>query len=579
MLYETVIINNKVKFLKIIDGIPSEQNTVDLSSVGINVTLKPRDNTSQPLPYVFKDMDEVRHFIDLARGISIEDLYNLVDSLCGKLLKISNKEKRTMITLDSIYSYFVDKFPTTHYDYFYAKPGSGKGAILAFLLIIAYRCVLGAGFTGAALLDLLGYRGTCQISLLEDEASNLQGKNADPFKIEIFKTGYDILGHTSRVLDGGTSGRNLRDYNTYGWKALAAEDKLDNEDLEGLSDRTFQIKCDKDVPLFYVKSITNELFKSVEKQKPENRQIIKSILKLRKLLLIFRMLHHVDIINETELNIDDRPQELTGPQIDIFNCDSFYHLNNNPKIVLHKKILPTLSKFLAEKKDLSKKTFEGIIYKALVNLCECNKDKAIPITDKTDGSVKTKFMFNKEELFEEIKTLSDGNKDINARILTFESTEFGKKTIKNIFRICRNDFEGKDYDTTENNIKVVGLSFFKETIDRLGESFEANTDIEIMTVNRIRERRKHAFDNEEDRRIWSVFNDEPGNTGNGNDDGDHGNPNPKNDNETQEPEKTREPVKYSNFEGIGDKIEKPDIQVFANDGFRDNVDKNVRNTN
>ena len=61
------------------------------------------------------------------------------------------------------------------------------------------------------------------------------------------------------------------------------------------------------------------MMKSVEKQLPKYRKVISQLEYTRKLTFIFRMIHHDDMIEEIETNIDGRALELTGPQIRLFS--------------------------------------------------------------------------------------------------------------------------------------------------------------------------------------------------------------------------------------------------------------------
>ncbi|MGA7370225.1 MAG: hypothetical protein WBX01_13950 [Nitrososphaeraceae archaeon] len=62
--------------------------------------------------------------------------------------------------------------------------------------------------------------------------------------------------------------------------------------------------------------------KPINGQLSKYKNVIKELEDVRKLTFIFRMLHHDDVIDEVETNIDGRPLELTGPQIYLFASKS-----------------------------------------------------------------------------------------------------------------------------------------------------------------------------------------------------------------------------------------------------------------
>jgi hypothetical protein len=102
--------------------------------------------------------------------------------------------------------------------------------------------------------------------------------------------------------------------------------------------------------------------KPIDKQLPKYRDIISKINYLRKLLLVYRILHHEDIIEEVNLKIDGRAFELTSPQIFLFNSETLASGKEKPAL---KEVLKMLSKCLQKKGELTKNTLEGVVHEAL----------------------------------------------------------------------------------------------------------------------------------------------------------------------------------------------------------------------
>ena len=144
---------------------------------------------------------------------------------------------------------------------------------------------------------------------------------------------------------------------------LAAEYPLESKNLAGLNDRTFNIESIKSPPKFRIKTVLDHMQKPVHKQNPRYKDIISKIIYLRKLLLIYRLLHHEDIIEEVPLNIDGRAWELSSPQIFLFSSDKLASSESDKPAL--KEVLKTLSRFLQKKGEITKKTLEGIVHEAL----------------------------------------------------------------------------------------------------------------------------------------------------------------------------------------------------------------------
>jgi hypothetical protein len=479
-LAEEIMLGYKNIFLQIIDGEPVTNDVLDFSK-DKKIILKPHEATNQVvIPYAFKDLKEVRFFIKLAKEKSIYDLFLMSESIWKQLMIAKNEHIITFFATDTIYSYFQDLFPTTHYDMIIGIPGAGKGAILVSFKLQGYRAVTAAGMTGASLLEVLGSVEACQVTVLEDE---LQNMDKDPHKEIAYKIGYDETSQVPKNLDGNTSSRHNEWYFPYSLKILAAEQPPDAKTLGGFNDRTFRIWSLKGKPRFLPKTILHQLKKVEDKRNPKYKKIISKMLFLRKLLLIYRILHHEDIIEEVETNIDGRALELTSPQIYLFNSDKLYSKDkeqdvNNKRVVLHDKILPALSNSLRDRGELTNKTLEGVVYGALINLF------AIMVEAKTvldgNGKSRTKYLIPYEDICSKVKELTYGEDDPYHR-QTFVSSDFGSITHNQILDMCKNRFSGyKTKSGTGNDRKRV-IEFIKEDVEKEGRQvFDAPTDIEII---------------------------------------------------------------------------------------------------
>ena len=318
-LAEEIILDGSSKLLQIIDGEPKILDEINLSDEK-GVVIKPHHHNNAglraTLSYEYDNTDEVRRFIKLASKIHIDDLFFLAKSIWNDLVATSERELITLLAVDTIFSYFQEKFVTTHYLLLTGPPGWGKGAILLTFKLLGYRVILAGDMSGANLLDILGPIEKCQVCLAEDEFDNI---HEDPDKERIYKMGYEDIGLVTRTVDPSSSDRNIRYYNPYCFKIFASEESPDSKELGGFNDRTLRSEVKKGKPKFLVKEIKKQMECAREKQLPKYRLIISRINKLRKLFLIYKLMHQNDAIEEINTNIDARALELCGPALRLFN--------------------------------------------------------------------------------------------------------------------------------------------------------------------------------------------------------------------------------------------------------------------
>jgi hypothetical protein len=246
-------------------------------------------------------------------------------------------------------------------------------------------------------------------------------------------------------------------------------------------DRSFRFECVKAKPQFRVKKVLLEMGKPVNKQLPKYRKVIEEVEYVRKLTFGFRMLHHEDIIEEVETNIDGRPLELTGPQIYLFasaNLGSKYGSastnEERKKTLLESKILPTLSEFLRRKGQLAEKTLEGVIYQALKLI----NSEAVEIVPSSD-SERQPFKVTYDRIYYEIKNLTDATDSTNPNEHAIYSVEYGKITHRQIIDKCKRVFHGNP-DRIANS---KALLFDKATVNKVGIAYEVIDEIKILHEN------------------------------------------------------------------------------------------------
>lgn len=463
-------------------------------------------NQSLVMPYIYKDEQEIRDLIQLTREIDISEIFKLVEYVWRKVVVAKEKELITLLTNYTLFSYFQDSFEALHYILLTGPPGWGKGAILVTFKLLGYRVVLAGDMSGANLLDMLGTLERCQLSLAEDELDHL---DKDDNKQRIYKMGYEDTAIIPRTVDAGSSNRKLRTYNPFGCKIFAGEHPPDSKYLGGFNDRTFRAEVKKGKPTLRIKKIKKEMERPIEKQSPNYRAIIEKINFLRKLQLIYRLVHRDNdaiTFDEVPLNIYGRPLELCGPSIQLYHTLNNKTDDDPTKYEVRNKVMKTLSHYLLRKGELDKKTIEGILYRLLENIFgemeadneEIKKHTRLEMQpDILDLTIiRQRFIISYDEICNRFINEVEGV-PISAR--SFECADFGKVTHDRLISRCREVFSGINQDISRDKDKKKALSFDKAIVKEAGENFEVVSEIKVI------EQEEPFEDTPEDSKIWDTL--------------------------------------------------------------------------
>ena len=111
-LHEAVTLSGKPAFLKCENGLIK---AIDRVEQDIRILNPPHAENYPYEPYEFKDMDEVLGYVERAKKQDIDSL-NLQAKQIAYDYNDQKKEKLILLAIEIVWSYFQDKFPTTHYD-------------------------------------------------------------------------------------------------------------------------------------------------------------------------------------------------------------------------------------------------------------------------------------------------------------------------------------------------------------------------------------------------------------------------------------------------------------------------------
>jgi hypothetical protein len=130
ILAEQIILDGKSKFLQIIGSKPIINDKIELA-LSQGIVLHPRDKnktSSRINQFRFQSEEEIQRYIEDAKILTIDDLYFKCKSF-WKQLVVANDDEINLLSADTIFTFFQDKFATTHYVTLIGPTGSGKNAI------------------------------------------------------------------------------------------------------------------------------------------------------------------------------------------------------------------------------------------------------------------------------------------------------------------------------------------------------------------------------------------------------------------------------------------------------------------
>jgi hypothetical protein len=172
-----------------------------------------------------------------------------------------------------------------------------------------------------------------------------------------------------------------------------------------------------------------------------------------------------------KLNVRNRTAELANPLIRLFRKSS----------LTKQRILDDLSKFINERIENKKNSFEAKLYNVIIKLIEDRKeliDKEI--MDKNQLEVLGTHIFSNESIRYQCKIEMDG-KDIEGKETAFYSPEFGTVSQKKITSILKSKFKvdaPKLYRIGDQVIRCV--EFKQKYLDKIKTYYDMPNKIKIL---------------------------------------------------------------------------------------------------
>jgi hypothetical protein len=439
---EAVLVNGQPLFLQVINGKAVLSESMTLPG---EITLNPPDKVAYlSKEYSFQSEDEINNYTGRAKNENLDSLFYKVKAIWAKYIDAEDYHI-VICAADTIFTYFQDKLGMTHYLLFVGDNNVGKTNNLIVFQYLGYRPLFDTSITPANIYQFLGSMEEGQGIILEDETDHIEQLEE---KMKIYKVGYKTGAKVSRM--DTSSGRNQQSYWTYGFKAFTAEQQPDSHKGKGFNERIFVIKC----------SIGNPEYDISEVISPAGDEkyhlLLDELLDMRKLLLIYRLLHHRHPIPDVSLNIMNRDKQLSKPLIRLFQGTKCVN-----------EILGSLSKFLAEKKERKGNTLEARLYRIVEDLADLGAQGSLSDNDT--------IILESKLIWDTIKEKIDGD-NIQGKPQSYETAEYGPISQKKIASILEDRFEGEH----TRDEKVRKLKFSRKKLKRLGTNYSFINKIEII---------------------------------------------------------------------------------------------------
>jgi hypothetical protein len=275
-------------------------------------------------------------------------------------------------------------------------------------------------------------------TICEDEADNIE---EDREKMKVYKNGY-TTGFPYHRTDT-SSGRQQLKFNTFSFKAFAAEKLPDSVKAKGFKQRIIELPCVYGSPKYDISEVVNPAGEE------EYQQLLDELLDTRNTLLVYRLLHFRDKIPDIKLNIQNREKQLFKPVLRVFQNTQTLD-----------KLLPVISKYISQRRENNANTLHAFLYRTIAKLV------------KTQDS----YEIESSLIWNTIKETLQGS-DIQNRPQSYDSTEFGVLSQKEIVQTL-NDVFGAERSRDRTSRKLV---FDPSKLDRLGKIYDLSVEVKLVT--------------------------------------------------------------------------------------------------
>jgi hypothetical protein len=312
-LAESILIDNTPYFIQLEDN--HEKKSVLSKKIKLSdIDIVPPERTEYlTKEYNFQSEEEINHFIELAKKETLDSLFRKLKSILKKYIDI-DEDFINILAADIIFTYFQDKLGMTHYLLIVGDNNTGKSNILLTFSFLGYRPVLDISITPANIYNFGSQLEEGQCIILEDEIGDIDNQFD---KKRMYQTSYRTGTKVTRMYDNNNLNSSRSDNNKrksrqqgfflFCFKMFASEKMPDKLKSKGFLERIIQLKAVPGDPQFDISEVVDG---SGDEQFKERYQELEDI---RKLLLMYRLIHHKETIPDVKLNIKNRYKQLTKP--------------------------------------------------------------------------------------------------------------------------------------------------------------------------------------------------------------------------------------------------------------------------
>ena len=292
-LAESILIDNKPFFIQIVNGKLVLSSTISISDFDIGPPDKIEYLSKE---YSFQSEEEINQFIELAKNETLDSLFCKIKTILKKYIDLDD-DFINILAADTIFTYFQDKLGMTHYLLIVGDNNTGKSNILLVFSFLGYRSVLDIAITPANIYNFGSQLEEGQCVILEDEIGDID----DQFdKKKMYQVSYRTGTKVTRMYDNNNNSSNSNNtkrkssrqqgFFLFSFKMFASEKMPDKRKSKGFLERVIPLKAVPGEPQFDISAVVDG---SGDEQLKELYQELEGT---RKLLLMYRLLHHNETI-------------------------------------------------------------------------------------------------------------------------------------------------------------------------------------------------------------------------------------------------------------------------------------------
>jgi hypothetical protein len=358
-----------------------------------------------------------------------DSLFNKIRSIWAKYIDADDFHI-SLCAADTFFTYFQDKIGLTHYLFFVGGNDTGKSNNLTVLEYLGFRVYNSLGISAANIYTALGDGEDGQTIICEDEADNIEFNHE---KMKIYKGGYQE-GKKVPKTDLPHGKRVQNSWNTFGFKALAAEKLPDITKTRGFHQRIIPLYCRDGTPEYDIAEITTT------GGEEEFQDLLDELDKTHNLLLAYKLLHYHEIIPDIKLRIRNREKQLFKPILRVFqNTETF------------KELLPVVSHYINQRRQSNYDTLEANVFRLVYGLI----------------SELRSYSLTSSQIWQEVKDALKGEAIPN-KPLSYDTEQFGIVSQRQITAILIEQFGAKKTKTRDSII----LTFNEDRLKGLTRKYK-----------------------------------------------------------------------------------------------------------